>query len=50
MFAVKKLVRSLNHHLDHRELVRALSESDGEQKIERADAKSVHKAKNEQAA
>ena len=48
--AMKRLVNRLKHHLDNRELVRALSESDGEQKIEQADAKSRVKARNEQAA
>jgi hypothetical protein len=48
--AMKRLVTRLKHHLDNHELVRALSVSDGEQKIEQADAKSVHKAKHEQAA
>jgi hypothetical protein len=37
--AMKRLVNRLKHHLDNRELVRALSESDGEQEIEQADAK-----------
>jgi hypothetical protein len=48
--AMKRLVKRLKHHLDSRELVHALSESDGGQKLEQADAKSVHKAKKEQAA
>jgi hypothetical protein len=48
--AMKRLVNRLKHHLDHRELVSALSVSDGEQKIEQADAKSIHKAKKHQAA
>jgi hypothetical protein len=39
-------VQRLKHHLDHRDLVSALRESDGEQKIEQADAKSGVKAKS----
>ena len=44
--AMKRLV----DHLVHRDLVRALSESDGEKNIQQADAKSNVKAKHEQAA
>jgi hypothetical protein len=47
---MKRLANRLKHHLDNRELVRALNESDGEQKIGQADAKSIHRAKNHQAA
>jgi hypothetical protein len=48
--SLKRLVAVSQHHLNSRELVAALSVSDGEQKTEQADAKSIHKAKREQAA
>jgi hypothetical protein len=47
--AMKRLVNRLKHHLDHRDLVSALRESDGEQKIEQADDKASVKARNEAA-
>ena len=47
--AMTKLANKLSRHLHHRN-ARSFSESDGEHKIEQADAKSVHKAKKEQAA
>jgi hypothetical protein len=47
--AMKRLVHRLKRHLDNRQLVAALRESNGEQKIKQADAKSSVKAKNEQA-
>jgi hypothetical protein len=47
--AMKRLVNRLQHHLDHRDLVSALRESDGEQKIEQADDKASVKARNEAA-
>jgi hypothetical protein len=43
--AMKLLVSRLTHQLDNRELVRALSVSDGERKIQRADAMSVREQK-----
>ena len=39
--AMKRLVNRLKHHLNHRELVRALSVSDGEPVIEQADVQSI---------
>ena len=48
--AINRLVDRLTHHLAHDELVKALSVSNGKQKIAQADAKSSVKAKHEQAA
>jgi hypothetical protein len=44
---MNRLVDRLQYHLAHRDLARA---SEDEQKIKQADAKSVHKAKDTQAA
>jgi hypothetical protein len=47
--AMTKLATKLSRHLHHR-ATRSVNKSDGEHKVAQADAKSVHKAKKEQAA